>query len=199
MIHRPAKSVRLENSLRKSQDNRCYYCNQDLGSVVKYKKTTILLCGVLDHVVPFVYCQYSKGTNLVLSCQVCNAMKNDKMFDTMADLLEYLQFKWARLRGDYQKWTKSKKSKSKKDNGINVNTQNAKITTLQNDPGKISVLKNAETTTMRKQETQEQLLVLIVAEFLTEEIEILKRHGVSQNEINDYILYQAKTQEFLFF
>ena len=98
MKRQSGQSIKLLMKLLRQQDNMCYYCCQPFNKKAIYKRKVIILHPVLDHVIPFSYCQHSKHYNFVVTCQICNAWKSNLIFNTFADAAEYLRNKWLGVR-----------------------------------------------------------------------------------------------------
>jgi hypothetical protein len=47
--------------------------------------------------IPYSYLQANPETNWVASCQICNGIKGDRMFDTPEDVCEYVNRRRTRL------------------------------------------------------------------------------------------------------
>lgn len=86
----------LSNNLRKQpsskyqdeqldrQRKRCFYCGLEFFEYVKNERTNkiIKLLVVWDHFIPYSWNEDNKDINFVASCQICNGIKSNKMFDT---------------------------------------------------------------------------------------------------------------------
>lgn len=46
-----------------------------------------------DHMVPYSYRQTADGKAFVAACQICNGLKGSKMFDTVEEVIEFVQTK----------------------------------------------------------------------------------------------------------
>lgn len=67
----------------KAQGGRCLYCLLPIGTRVRRGARIVALTAHWDHFVPFAYLAQNPDANWVLSCQVCNAIKSERMFDTL--------------------------------------------------------------------------------------------------------------------
>lgn len=78
------------------QDHKCFYCRRKFNTpyTTKGKNNIKYTTAVIDHVVPFCYCQ-STNHNLVAACNLCNSLKSDKIF---SDLIQIMI--WAREQVD---------------------------------------------------------------------------------------------------
>ena len=92
----------------KEWDNKCPYCDNTFGDLVS-RKVRAERCGdvvgvriigyltpTLDHIVPRAFGGLSNESNLVASCQICNALKQDKVFTSYTRLILYLEDAWKR-------------------------------------------------------------------------------------------------------
>jgi len=84
-------SKAFRQRLLEKQGGRCYWCGHliENGWYIRRGKWYKLKPHV-DHYVAWVYSRDSTDDNLVVSCNVCNSLKNSKIFDTEAELREYL-------------------------------------------------------------------------------------------------------------
>lgn len=64
------------------QDHLCAYCNLPFGSVVSYRGETVQT-PVGDHFTPFSHSGATRVSNLVVSCQICNGIKSDQLFESI--------------------------------------------------------------------------------------------------------------------
>lgn len=69
--------------IRAAQLGRCLYCELPIGTRVKRNGKTVALTAQWDHFVPYSYLAQNPDANWVLACQVCNNIKNDRMFKTV--------------------------------------------------------------------------------------------------------------------
>lgn len=76
------------------QAYRCFWCDQSFGNSILRRNRLIILRPVGDHVEPYSYSYNSIWKNCVASCQICNAFKSSKMFDSNEDCKSYLTKKW---------------------------------------------------------------------------------------------------------
>lgn len=79
------KQVILEN-----QNNKCIYCGEEFGNVVMVNGKTYPAYPVWDHVIPFSMSFNNHANNYVASCQICNAIKTDKFFDSLEDASQFI-------------------------------------------------------------------------------------------------------------
>jgi hypothetical protein len=98
-MRRKALTDTKKFNLLAKQKGLCYYCSNEIGSMVWYRNKPILLRAHTEHVIPFSYCQHNNSKNLVISCHICNLLKSDKIFNSLADLLEHIQNTWLKNYG----------------------------------------------------------------------------------------------------
>ena len=80
--------VEQKNRIIKSQDNKCYYCGEDLKRLY-FRKGKIKLTKInFDHVIPFSF-SHING-EMVASCNLCNSIKHDKIFKNIDDIKVYI-------------------------------------------------------------------------------------------------------------
>ena len=78
----------------------CAYCQVIFGSVVRRPgrdpRVTVM---ELDHLVPVAWTGQEGGEgDVVGSCQVCNGLKSDKVFDSILNTRRHLDRLWVRAR-----------------------------------------------------------------------------------------------------
>lgn len=76
------------------QGNRCYYCEQEFGRTVYYKRRAHLLRYCWDHREAYAYSFNNRPENFVAACQLCNAWKSSKLFDSDEEIKLYVKEKW---------------------------------------------------------------------------------------------------------
>lgn len=86
---RPSKTVK--DRIFKIQGNKCLYCGVEYGTPYYYKKKERYTHINYDHLVPFSYTQSNPKNNWVGACNICNGIKSNKMFDTIEDVLHYVE------------------------------------------------------------------------------------------------------------
>lgn len=85
-------------TLAEDQDFLCAYCLVRLGSVVSRPgKSDVVTTAQVDHIVPVSWsgAPMEHLANLVVACQVCNAMKGDLVFESISDAMRHLNRAWA--------------------------------------------------------------------------------------------------------
>lgn len=82
---RQAPPATTRRRLRAAQLGRCLYCELPIGTRVKRDGKTVALTAQWDHFVPYSYLAQNPEANWVLACQVCNRIKNDRMFKTVEE------------------------------------------------------------------------------------------------------------------
>ena len=76
----------------KKQENRCKYCDIKFGEIY-FRDTKRHISKIAwDHFVPFAYLQENPYDNWVASCGVCNSIKSSKMFETIEEVRNYVQY-----------------------------------------------------------------------------------------------------------
>ena len=82
---RPRRAVR--DWLLNIQANRCAYCGAQFGDFIQNTNTGNVIQVRLqwDHAVPYSFLRTNPKNNWLAACHVCNGMKNNKMFDSLAD------------------------------------------------------------------------------------------------------------------
>lgn len=86
------KSISPE--MKKSLEKYCLYCGLRIGSVVRYKKRDRVLIFNLDHFRPVCRHKGRRDYNgkdlLIPSCQICNTVKGNKLFDSFPEAKNYI-------------------------------------------------------------------------------------------------------------
>lgn len=85
-------SPKDKKDLLKSQEGRCGYCLYLIGDTIENEKTgkRIKLEMHVDHFIPWSYLSTNKG-ELIASCQLCNLIKSNKVFDSLDSLRVFLK------------------------------------------------------------------------------------------------------------
>jgi hypothetical protein len=94
-----SRQERLEILSR--QENCCIYCGVLLGAIVHRKSRSLHLRTEYDHAIPYSYCNCTSGHNMVAACHVCNGLKSDKMFTSIADAAIWLADQRAKKGYDF--------------------------------------------------------------------------------------------------
>ena len=80
-----------------NQQHVCLYCNQEFERFVwsrsKHQYIKTKLCW--DHFVPYSYNNFCKDDNFVAACSLCNLIKSDRVFDTVAEAQEFIKRRYA--------------------------------------------------------------------------------------------------------
>jgi HNH endonuclease len=84
-------NLTTKQEIRRSQRARCLYCGMKIGAVVTRGHREIVLTEHWDHFIPYSYSQANPNQNWVLSCQVCNLIKHDKIFQTLGGAQKFLR------------------------------------------------------------------------------------------------------------
>ena len=72
-------------------DHRCPYCDLPYGTVVMRRgRGEVVQTPTGDHFVPHAWSRQVDEGNLVACCQVCNQLKNDLIFPTVAEAWRYI-------------------------------------------------------------------------------------------------------------
>jgi 5-methylcytosine-specific restriction endonuclease McrA len=89
-VQRQDPKATTKKRIRASQLGRCLYCQLPIGARVKRHGRTVALTAHWDHFVPFAYLAQNPDANWVLSCQVCNGIKSDRIFQTVDEAREVI-------------------------------------------------------------------------------------------------------------
>lgn len=124
----------LKIKLLEQQQNCCYYCFQEIGKVCCFRNKVIVLKATIDHVLPYSFKQNNHSSNVVVACHICNQYKAAKVFDSIGDIVIYLQKIWLDEDKKYKPVKRRRKSQCKQNN-----VKNVKVTLKQQEDGKHSV------------------------------------------------------------
>ncbi|MCA1832115.1 MAG: HNH endonuclease [Actinomycetota bacterium] len=100
---RKTPGARHGRLILEEQQHRCAYCGIEFGDYTFRRGRPIQLRITWDHVIPYVYSEDSSDSNFVAACQVCNAIKNARMFESVNDAAAVIQReRWSRGYRDWQ-------------------------------------------------------------------------------------------------
>lgn len=77
-------------TIRNSQDHKCIYCDNEFGYLYWYKTKLKLSTIHYDHFDCFAYSRNDSYENITASCNICNLLKSNKMFDNLEEARIYL-------------------------------------------------------------------------------------------------------------
>ena len=80
---RKGPSAAYKRKMLSEQDNKCFYCQREFGSIILKKRRLIRLQIHWDHWIPHDYSRNNRDKNFVAACHVCNAIKAARIFDTL--------------------------------------------------------------------------------------------------------------------
>lgn len=75
--------VFTKNRLREEQEGKCAFCNIPTNAQILRNGDLVQLWEEFDHFVPVSYGGSNSLANWVLSCNVCNGIKSDRMFTNL--------------------------------------------------------------------------------------------------------------------
>ena len=88
-ISQPEKKAILQK-----QGYLCFYCGHHFGETIRKRKgESVVLKVTFDHITPFIVALES-DTNIVASCQLCNAIKHDTVFESIKEARLYIKERW---------------------------------------------------------------------------------------------------------
>lgn len=91
----PKKSLKLK--ILKSQNNQCFWCDKEFGSVYFRYNSIQTTRPNWDHVTPHSFLCSNSDDNFVASCSICNAFKNNHVFETIEACRDYIQKRWDKV------------------------------------------------------------------------------------------------------
>ena len=86
---RKAITTKERRGLIEQQNNRCFYCDCDLGGYYIRNNTLRKIKAHIDHVHPFS--AVGNATEFVAACNVCNQIKSNKVFSSMDELIDHIK------------------------------------------------------------------------------------------------------------
>ena len=87
-------STRDKAKARKRQHDLCAYCGSKLGVTLQWNSKSCRHVETrinYDHFIPLVYSGNNHSTNLIAACSICNSIKADRMFDTIAAARDHIR------------------------------------------------------------------------------------------------------------
>lgn len=75
------------------QNSRCLYCDRKIGTMYECNGKVMFTREAWDHYIPFSFSFDNRKTNFVLSCHICNGIKSNKMFDTLEEVKNYVEYR----------------------------------------------------------------------------------------------------------
>lgn len=79
-----------EDDMLNTNCNHCFYCSCAFGTTVKWHNKMHVLRRVRDHFYPESQGGKLTSDNKVWSCQICNIVKSDHVFDTGTEAQNYV-------------------------------------------------------------------------------------------------------------
>jgi len=78
------------------QGGRCTWCQRAFGSPILHHGEVEILTPQVEHFIPRAAGGRTADKNCNYSCQICNRLKHDYVFDTVAELIDFLDREWMR-------------------------------------------------------------------------------------------------------
>lgn len=88
---KPPKKFQDEQLQR--QNGRCFYCDEAFGNLYERAGAIKQVSIAWDHFVPFAYCGTNPELNFVAACSVCNGIKSSKVFNTVQEAKDYVEYR----------------------------------------------------------------------------------------------------------
>lgn len=97
-ITKPSRTVapHLLDQKILEQNSLCIYCENEFASPVLVGGAVQFLKAVPDHFIPRAMRQNNSPENIVAACHICNGIKSDHIFDSIAETKTWLQSEWVR-------------------------------------------------------------------------------------------------------
>ena len=74
------------------QDNKCLYCDKEFGTPYERNNKVRFTKVHYDHLIPYSYSQSCDNKDFVASCNICNHIKYNLMFDTVEEVFRYVEY-----------------------------------------------------------------------------------------------------------
>lgn len=84
---------KIKREIKNAQNNKCFYCGHEIGSIYFYKGKHNLTKIHWDHFIPVIYSRNNQKENYVMACNICNLIKGTKIFDDVAAARKYIEHK----------------------------------------------------------------------------------------------------------
>ena len=87
-------SIGEKKEILELQNNECAYCNCDLENSWYIKKNMEQPRPIkihFDHVIPWSYSRETTKYGMVATCNICNLLKSNKMFDDELELINFIR------------------------------------------------------------------------------------------------------------
>ena len=88
---KPTKDRQVK--ILESQKGKCFYCGSVFGEFFVCGVRTFVSVLQWDHLLPYSYVRNNHHRNFVAACNFCNAIKSNKVFDSIEEAREYVQKK----------------------------------------------------------------------------------------------------------
>ena len=82
---RSKPNLTLKREILAKQNGCCLYCGLAFGSYIRRRGRTTQTKVNWDHFIPYSYLYANPQTNWVAACNICNAIKHNKIFETLAE------------------------------------------------------------------------------------------------------------------
>ena len=90
---RKKPTARQQRELLEKQENKCFYCGRELGSMYERDGKIKYLRTHFDHRLPFSYLQGNPEEIFVAACHICNSIKSNKMFHSREEVVDYVTWR----------------------------------------------------------------------------------------------------------
>lgn len=87
---RTSLSRSKQKEIKEKQFNKCIYCGVYFGTPYLYKNKIRRTKINYDHLLPFSFLQDNPDDNWVDSCNICNGIKSNIIFDSMQDVIHHI-------------------------------------------------------------------------------------------------------------
>lgn len=87
----------VQEKILARQHSRCLYCLLPFGEIVEREGREFVLRVAWDHFVPFSVAADNADENFVASCQICNSIKRDRLFQSPEECADWLKRKREQL------------------------------------------------------------------------------------------------------
>jgi hypothetical protein len=85
-------NVKIQMNILNNQRNKCKYCDIEFGELYFKSNKPFISRVHWDHLVPFSYLQENPYGNWIASCNICNSIKSNKVFETIQEVKDYVVY-----------------------------------------------------------------------------------------------------------
>jgi len=89
----------LRRSIIARQRGSCVYCDREFDAFIVFRGRPRQLRVNIDHFVPWKWCKEETADNLYACCDICNAWKRTRIFESVSEVRKFVADKWEKEEG----------------------------------------------------------------------------------------------------